>query len=61
MSVLLGLFVAGVALVLAFVTVYARWAWRTARRRRARRLEVERQHDALERVERRLRLRVQPR
>jgi Flp pilus assembly protein TadB len=57
-SVLLGLLVAGVACLLAFGTVYARWTWRDRRRRRERRLEVERARDELERVERRLRLRV---
>ena len=56
----LGLLVAGVAMLVAFATVYARWSWRTARRKRERRLEVERQRDELERAERRLRLRVGP-
>lgn len=57
-AVLLGLLVAGAALALTFGVVYTRWAWRDRRRRRERRLELDRARDELDRVVRRLRLRI---
>lgn len=60
-AVLLGLLVAGVALVIAFVTVYGRWAWRDRARRRRRLDERRKRNDELERAMRRLRLHVEAR
>lgn len=60
-AVLLGLIVATCALAVCFAVVYASWAYRVRRRRLRRLIERAAQQDELERAERRLRLRIQPR
>jgi uncharacterized protein (DUF2062 family) len=57
-ALVLGVLLAGAALVLTFGTVYARWTWRDRRRRRRRLDERRAQSDELERAMRRLRLNV---
>lgn len=57
-AVALGLAVAGSALTVVLLVVYARWRVRDRRRRRARQADVQAWRTVLDKSERRLRLRI---